>query len=370
MLTNAILALGALASTAIANPLPAKFEIIESRATTCTFANTADLAKTYKTCDKIILNNIAVPAGASLDLSGLKSGANVVFQGKTTFGYKEWEGPLIQISGEKVTVEGAAGHIIDCDGARWWDGKGGNGGKDKPKLLTLKGLNNSIVKGLNIKDQPVHGVSVNTVKNLQIIDMTLDCSAGDSKGGHNTDGFDVGNAEDIYISGAIVKNQDDCLAINSGTNITFTGGNCSGGHGLSIGSVGGRSNNVVKTIRITNSKISNSDNGVRIKTVSGATGSVSDVVYDNISLSNIAKNGIVIEQDYENGSPTGTPTAGVPITDVTINKVVGTVASKGTNVYILCAKGACSNWKWSGVNVTGGGKPKSCLNVPSPAKCS
>ncbi|CRK45096.1 hypothetical protein BN1723_016466 [Verticillium longisporum] len=329
MLTNVILALGALASTAAANPLPAKFEVIESRATACTFTNTADLAKSKKTCDSITLNNIAVPAGTTLDLSSLKSGAHVVFQGKTTFGYEEWEGPLIQISGEKITVEGASGHIIDADGARWWDGKGGNGGKTKPKLLAVKGLNNSIVKGLNFKDQP-----------------------------------------NILISGAIVKNQDDCLAINSGTNITFTGGNCSGGHGLSIGSVGNRSNNVVKTIRINNSKISNSDNGVRIKTISGATGSVSDVIYDTITLSNIAKNGIVIEQDYENGSPTGTPTAGVPITDLTINKVVGTVASKGTNVYILCAKGACSNWKWSGVNVTGGGKPKSCQNVPSPATCS
>ncbi|KAG7108621.1 Endopolygalacturonase 1 like protein [Verticillium longisporum] len=370
MLTNVILALGALASTAAANPLPAKFEVIESRATACTFTNTADLAKSKKTCDSITLNNIAVPAGTTLDLSSLKSGAHVVFQGKTTFGYEEWEGPLIQISGEKITVEGASGHIIDADGARWWDGKGGNGGKTKPKLLAVKGLNNSIVKGLNFKDQPVHGISVNTVNNLQLIDVTLDASAGDSKGGHNTDGFDVGNAQNILISGAIVKNQDDCLAINSGTNITFTGGNCSGGHGLSIGSVGNRSNNVVKTIRINNSKISNSDNGVRIKTISGATGSVSDVIYDTITLSNIAKNGIVIEQDYENGSPTGTPTAGVPITDLTINKVVGTVASKGTNVYILCAKGACSNWKWSGVNVTGGGKPKSCQNVPSPATCS
>ncbi|KAM0328857.1 hypothetical protein ACHAQA_005273 [Verticillium albo-atrum] len=370
MLPNVILALGALATTAVANPLPAKFELIESRAVSCTFTSAADAVKGKKNCDKITLDNIAVPAGTSLDLSGLKKGANLVFKGKTTFGYKEWEGPLIQISGENVLVEGTTGHIIDCDGARWWDGKGGNGGKTKPKLLSLKNLNNSVVKGINVKNQPVHGVSINTVKNLQIIDMTLDASAGDAKGGHNTDGFNVGNAENIYISGAIVKNQDDCIAINSGTNITFTGGDCSGGHGLSIGSVGLRSNNIVKKVRITNTKVTNSDNGVRIKTISKATGAVSDIVYDNITLKNIAKNGIVIQQDYENGSPTGTPTGGVPITDVTINKVTGTVASKGTNVYILCAKGACSNWKWSGVSVTGGGKPKSCQNVPSPAKCS
>jgi hypothetical protein len=52
---------------------------------------------------------------------------------------------------------------------------------------------------------------------------------------------------------------------------------CNGGHGLSIGSVGGRSNNVVSNVTFIDSSISNSQNGVRIKTVYNATGSVSDV---------------------------------------------------------------------------------------------
>jgi polygalacturonase len=69
--------------------------------------------------------------------------------------------------------------------------------------------------------------------------------------------------------------------------------------GLSIGSVGGRSDNTVKTVTISGSTIKNSQNGVRIKTVSGATGSVSGVTYKSITLSNISKYGIVIEQDYE-----------------------------------------------------------------------
>ena len=31
-----------------------------------------------------------------------------------------------------------------------------------------------------------------------------------------------------------VLNQDDCLAINKGSNIVFQGNTCSGGHGISI----------------------------------------------------------------------------------------------------------------------------------------
>jgi polygalacturonase len=140
------------------------------------------------------------------------------------------------------------------------------------------------------------------------------------------------------------KNQDDCLAINSGTSITFTGGTCSGGHGLSIGSVGGRDDNTVKTILIESSTVKASQNGVRIKTVYDATGTVSGVTYKDITLSGITKYGVVVEQDYENGSPTGTPTTGVPITDLTLDGITGTVSSSGTNVYILCGKGSCSDW--------------------------
>lgn len=157
------------------------------------------------------------------------------------------------------------------------------------------------------------------------------------------------------------------MAINSGTNITFTGGTCSGGHGLSIGSVGGRDDNTVQQVTISDSSVSNSQNGVRIKTVSGATGSVSGVTYSNIKLSGITKYGIVIEQDYENGSPTGTPTAGVPITGLSVEGVTGTVTSGADDILILCA--ACSNWVWLGNSVTGGKKATNCEGIPSGASC-
>ncbi|RKL19582.1 hypothetical protein BFJ72_g15157 [Fusarium proliferatum] len=184
---------------------------------------------------------------------------------------------------------------------------------------------------------PIQAFSINGVTNLGFYGVDLDNSLGDTEGGHNTDAFDIGSSTGVYISGAIVKYQDDCLAVNSGTNITFIGRSCSGGHGLSIGSVGGRSDNVVKSVRILTSKISDSDNGVRIKTISGVTGSVSDIKYDSIALSDIAKYGIIIEQDYENGSHTSTRTSGVPITGIYMNNVSGSAKSSGINIFLLCA---------------------------------
>ncbi|USW53736.1 Putative glycoside hydrolase, family 28, pectin lyase/virulence factor [Septoria linicola] len=339
----------------------------------CTFTD-ADAAASSKTsCSNIILKDITVPAGETLDLTGLNDGTTVTFEGTTTFEYKEWQGPLISFSGSDITITGAADHVIDGNGAKWWDGKGSNGGKTKPKFFYAHKLIDSTISNLNIQNYPVQCFSVNGAENLYIKDVTIDNSAGDEEGsdgkalGHNTDAFDVGSSTGVYISGANVKNQDDCLAVNSGTDISFTGATCSGGHGISIGSVGGRDDNDVADIYIADSSISDSDNGVRIKTVYDATGSVNNVTYSGITLNNIAKYGIVIEQDYENGSPTGTPTDGVPITDITIQDVTGTVSDKGTEVYILCA--SCSSWTWSGVDITGGEKSTECEGIPDGASC-
>lgn len=56
---------------------------------------------------------------------------------------------------------------------------------------------------------------------------------------------------------------------------------------------------------------------------------------------------------------------GVPITELTLDSVTGTIDSSATNVYILCASGACSDWSWSGVTASGGETSSKCENIPS-----
>ncbi|OCL11200.1 glycoside hydrolase family 28 protein [Glonium stellatum] len=316
------------------------------------------------------MSSIAVPSGVTLDLTDLNEGTHVIFEGETTFGYEEWSGPLVSVSGTDITVTAASGAYLNGDGSRWWDGDGSNGGKTKPKFFYAHNLISSSITGIYIQNSPVQVFSINDSTNLTLTDITIDNSDGDDNGAANTDGFDIGDSTRITISGANVYNQDDCMAVNSGTNIVFTGGVCSGGHGLSIGSVGGRTDNTVDTVTIENSEVKDSQNGIRIKTVYDATGSVTGVTYKDITLSGITKYGIVIEQDYENGSPTGTPTTGVPITDLALDNIQGTVESSATDVYILCGSGSCSDWTWTDVDVTGGSVSTKCENVPSGASCS
>ncbi|KPV72000.1 glycoside hydrolase family 28 protein [Rhodotorula graminis WP1] len=322
---------------------------------TGTIASLKDVAAAVK-CQTVNIKSFTVDAGKTFELD-LADGAVVNLQGDITFGSKSWEGPLMLIQGKDVTFNGG-GHKLDGQGAKLWDGYGSNsGGVTKPKFFKVK--MSGVMDNFTLLNQPVQGFSVSNPAKLVII--IVDVRAGAAKG-HNTDGFDLSSAKDLTITHATVYNQDDCVAINDGDGITIENSTCIGGHGISIGSI--RANKVVRNVVIQNNKVIDNDNGLRIKTYDNQPGaSVSNVRYTGNVVTNAKKAGVIIQQDYTNEGATGKTTVGVPISGVHFtgtNSV--SVASGAKRVYILCAKGSCSDFDFAGLK-TSGGSAGSITNV-------
>ncbi|KAF8893417.1 pectin lyase fold/virulence factor [Infundibulicybe gibba] len=136
---------------------------------------------------------------------------------------------------------------------------------------------------------------------------------------------------------------DDCLAINRGSNIVFKGNTCSGGHGISVGSID--SDATVSGVVISGNTIINNDQALRIKTDAAATGSsVTNVTYSSYP------------------STIGTPGSGVklsrngyqgvnfvaPVTTITVN-------SGAQRAAVNCGVGSCTgSWNWSNLKISGG----------------
>ncbi|XP_018329622.1 polygalacturonase-like isoform X2 [Agrilus planipennis] len=324
-----------------------------------------NLNSIQRQCTEIVIENFTVPANRTLLLRSLRSGTTITFKGIIRFEYAEWEDDLIVVSGSNITVIGEPGHQFDCHGERWWDGQGGNGGKSKPKFFRTTNLNYSTVTGLNVRNTPKHVFSVTHCNHVVFSNIIIDNLDGDSRGGHNTDGFDLNENNDITIQNSQIFNQDDCFAIGSGTNCNFFHNHCSGGHGISIGSVGGRRNNVVQNVHVKNCTVVNSENGIRIKTIVNATGQVLDIKYEDITMRNITNFGIVVRGDYRNGGPTGRPSRGFTIRNFTLDNIYGRVQQRAVNVFVLLAEGVASDWKWTDVDVTGSRRSNiSCTGVP------
>ncbi|QDS71995.1 hypothetical protein FKW77_001696 [Venturia effusa] len=359
-------------------------------------------------CSTIVLSDMTVPGGTTLNLSQLNDGTTVspkffiqeiytdvlievIFRGNITFGYSEWLGPLFSVSGNKIVVKGEPGSFLDGQGALYWDGKGGAGGKLKPKFFKAHFLNDSILDSITLLNSPKNSFSLDHINNLTVINITIDGRAGDALG-KNSDGFNVNNANGLLITGAKVWNQDDCYAMNSGSNIVFENGFCSGGHGLSVGSFGlimnstGISMNstglpsnatgpvkppVISNVTFRDCVMEKSQQSIRIKTNANAIGAVTNITYRNIAISGGTSYGIVVDQAY-NGVH-GHPTDWVNVTNFVLQNVTGTVLPRAVNVLVECGVGTCRDWKWEGVNITGGKRAmnttRPCQNVPQGVSC-
>ncbi|KAF9018468.1 glycoside hydrolase [Hymenopellis radicata] len=325
----------------------------------CTISSLKDVDSVVASCTDITIASFTVDANTTFDLSDLSDGSTVKVAGNVTFAKStNFNGPMFQIDGTDITFDGG-GFTFDGEGAKYWDGQGSNGGVTKPQFLKIK--MSGTFKNLEVLNSPRHVFSIGSNDAaLTISGVTIDDTAGntlDSDGdklGHNTDCFDV-SATDVTITGCKCYNQDDCLAVNSGSNIVFSNNYCSGGHGISIGSIA--SGKTVSGVKISGNTVVSSTNGLRIKTVYEATdGSVSGITYtgNNVEASDY---GVVIEQDYENGSPTGTPTNGIKISNITFSgtNTVKATKSDTLEVYVLCGDGSCTGtWDWSGLTVSGG----------------
>ncbi|KAL5523846.1 hypothetical protein ACEPAG_8019 [Sanghuangporus baumii] len=329
------------------------------RASDCTTTiDSIDDAANAGDCTTVNINGFTVPAGQGFELD-LADGTTVNLNGNILFGNVSWGGPLFTISGDDITFNGN-GFIFDGGGPFYWDGQGGNGGVTKPDPMMRIRISGTF-SDLKIVNSPQRVFSVSNPGPLTISGCTIDNSQGDEPNdssdgeaaGHNTDGFDV-SSEDVTITGNTVMNQDDCLAINRGSNIVFTSNTCSGGHGISIGSIS--SDATVSGIVISDNTIIDNDQALRIKTRASATdASVTNVTYSGNTGTGMRRFGVIIDQSYPD--TLGTPGNGVTISD--INFVGDTssieVGSDAVRVAVNCGDDSCQGtWDWSSLEVTGG----------------
>ncbi|KAB5590037.1 putative effector protein/Endo-polygalacturonase [Ceratobasidium theobromae] len=303
---------------------------------TGTISSLDDVSGAQK-CTNININPFTVPAGKTFTLSLLP-------------------GTTVNLLGNIKFVNGH-GYTFDGQGPAYWDGLGTNGGVTKPHpmmKITMSG-NYTNVKVLN---SPAHMYSVGNRAPLVMSKLVIDDSAGDAPNsksdgkpaGHNTDGFDV-SANDLVIEDSIIYNQDDCIAINKGSNIIFRRNTCINGHAISIGSIS--SNAQVNNVQIQNNKVVNNVHALRIKTKSdAANASVRNIVFSGNTATGIQKFGVLVDQSYP--STLGTPGNNVEISGIFFKNNTISVAPNAQRVAVNCGAGCTGIWNLSGLKVLGG----------------
>nr|GMD30132.1 exopolygalacturonase-like [Ipomoea batatas] len=280
----------------------------------------------------------------------------------------------LTVSGGTMNGQGsAAWKINNCN--KSFDGNCRN----LPINLNLGTLTNSVVKGITSVDSKFFHMNVIQCKNLTLSKITI-TAPGDSA---NTDGIHIGRSNGVTVNGADIKTGDDCISFGDGSQqVTVENVKCGPGHGISIGSLGKYPNEQpVMGVTVKHCTLSNTLNGVRIKTwPASPNGVATGMHFEDVTMENVS-NPILIDQEYcpWNQCKTGVPSK-IKISDVSFKDIKGTSATK-VAVKLLCSPGVpCDKVELSGVNLeykgTNGSAISECDNVKptlsgknSPAIC-
>ncbi|KAM7275181.1 hypothetical protein ACFE04_017047 [Oxalis oulophora] len=114
---------------------------------------------------------------------------------------------------------------------------------------------------------------------------------------------------------------------------------CDPSHGISIGSLGSKNSRAcVWNITVRDSVIKNSDNGVRIKTWQGGSGSVTKIIFKNIYMDAV-RNPIIIDQYYCLTKDCVNQTSAVSVNDILYINIKDTYDTRSLSIHF-----GCSDW--------------------------
>ncbi|KAJ7953579.1 Polygalacturonase [Quillaja saponaria] len=241
---------------------------------------------------------------------------------------------------QNFTIKGSG--TIDGQGSQWWSSSqiyhmqkrsSKHIPDTKPTALRFYSSSNITVRDIRITNSPQCHLKFDSSKGIEVNNITI--SSPESS--PNTDGIHLQNTKDVEIQHSNISTGDDCVSIQTGcSNVHVHNINCGPGHGISLGGLGKyKSAACVSNIVVQDISMQNTLYGVRIKTWQGGIGTVKNVSFSRIHVSDV-KVPVMIDQYYCDKHLCKNQTGTVVISGVKFEEIIGTYAVQPIHL-------ACSN---------------------------
>ncbi|KAI0827708.1 glycoside hydrolase family 28 protein [Trametes gibbosa] len=278
------------------------------------------------------------------------------------------------LGGKNVILEG--GGTLDGSGQAWYDAFAKHSSTIRPILLTIFQAINVTVRNIRMINGPEWINFVNEGQDITFRNVTISAVSTSKNAAKNTDGWDIFRSDNVVIADSTIDNGDDCVSFKpNATNILVSNLSCNGSHGISVGSLGQYAGeyDIVQNVLATNVRMSNAQNGARIKAWAGkgvGAGLVKNITFDGFVESNV-DNPVVIDQCYmTSADDCAKYPSNTYIQDVWFTNITGTSSGKekATVASLSCSPdGRCSNVNVDDINITPpskyGDAKFSCQNV-------
>ncbi|KAI8978247.1 glycoside hydrolase family 28 protein [Trametes punicea] len=278
------------------------------------------------------------------------------------------------LGGTNIVLDG--GGTIDGSGQAWYDQFAKDSSTPRPILFTLFQATNVTVQNIRMINGPEWINFVNEGQNITFRNITISAVSTSKNAAKNTDGWDIFRSDNVVIEDSNINNGDDCVSFKpNATNVLVSNLFCNGSHGISVGSLGQYEGeyDIVQNVLATNIRMSNAQNGARIKAWAGkgvGSGLVKNITFEGFIETDV-DNPIIIDQCYETSADDCAKyPSNVYIQDVWFNDISGTSSGKEKAVVasLSCSPDdRCSDVNVNDINLTPpskyGAAEFSCENV-------
>jgi polygalacturonase len=264
-----------------------------------TTTNTTAIQNAINAASAAGIGTVEIPAGTFL--SGpltMKSSLNLQIDAGAILRmlpYGQYPGgitsPANFISGSSLhDVEISGSGAIDGQGLPWWKISETNSAANRPVMVNLSACSRVLIQSATFSNSPSPHLVVKgkaghvTIQGVNILAPSSGATLDPS---HNTDAIDLAETNAL-IQNCYISVGDDNVAIGSSaltsSDILITNCAFGYGHGVSIGSFtsGGVSN-----LTVVNCSFTNTDQGVRIKSDRDRGGTVQNLRYANLTMTNV-----------------------------------------------------------------------------------
>ncbi|KAJ8113962.1 hypothetical protein OPT61_g4048 [Boeremia exigua] len=279
-----------------------------------------------------------------------------------------------KFGGKDVNIYGdlsKEGSVIDGHGEAYWRETLTNKSLRRPMLFAFDGMEGATMSHLRMRNPPHWFNIIANSSDILVSNMDLRAESPNGVKIANSDGWDTYRSDRVVIQDSIILNTDDCVSFKpNSTNIVVQNLDCTGSHGISVGSLGQYANktDIVENLYIYNVSLADSSDGARIKVWpgietsfqtllngGGGLGRVKNVTYD--LFRNVGNDrAITITQCYgqKNQSLCYEHPANLTIEDILIKNMYGTTSEKldpQAGTLICSASDRCSNIRAENITV-------------------
>ncbi|XP_009799918.1 probable polygalacturonase At1g80170 [Nicotiana sylvestris] len=242
-----------------------------------------------------------------------------------------------------LTVEG--GGTVNGMGQKWWSSSckinTTNPCRHAPTAMTFHKCNNLKVRDIRMLNSQQMHISISKCIHVEVSHLIVQAPAKSP----NTDGIHISSSIHVGIRDSSIGTGDDCISIvGNSSRILVKNIACGPGHGISIGSLG-KSNSwsQVHDVSVDGAYLSNTENGVRIKTWQGGSGFVRKIAFANLWMENVS-NPIIIDQYYcDSRQACPNQTLAISINSVSFVGIRGSSATKNAITFACSDSSPCRN---------------------------